>query len=103
MAEPAIRVEVVYATVDHQLLLEVELPAGSTISEAIVASGVGAQFPHEDLSAHPVGIFGRVVDDPSRHVLEQGDRVEIYRPLLVDPKEVRRLRAAEAARARKAR
>ncbi|WP_122666701.1 RnfH family protein [Pseudomonas viridiflava] len=99
MAEALITVEVVHAGVDRQSLRAVEVPVGSTVQQALLISGVGNEFPELDLIHCPVGIFGRAV----RHerVLEQGDRVEIYRPLLADPKEVRRLRAAKAAKARK--
>jgi hypothetical protein len=88
-----IRVEVAYARPDQEVLIEVHVAAGSTLQQAIEASGVLARFPEIDLSRAKVGVFGKITapDGP----LRAGDRVEIYRPLIADPKEVRRLRAAE--------
>lgn len=100
MLESAIEIEVVYAAVDRQVLLKVSLPAGSTLRAGLMASGIAAQFPELDVQSCPVGIFGKVIADPDRHLLQAGERIEIYRPLLADPKEVRRLRAAKAAQAR---
>lgn len=100
MLESTIEIEVVCAAVDRQVLLKVSLPAGSTLRAGLMASGIAAQFPELDVQSCPVGIFGKVIADPDRHVLQAGERIEIYRPLLADPKEVRRLRAAKAARAR---
>jgi uncharacterized protein len=101
MAEDLIRVEVVYAAVDRQQLLSVQVPAGSTVLAAVDASGIEKLFPELDLSTCALGIFGKVVADPKVRQLAEGDRIEIYRPLLADPKEVRRLRAEKAAKARK--
>ncbi|WCM52090.1 RnfH family protein [Pseudomonas sp. WJP1] len=100
MVEAMIEVEVVYAAVDHQVLLPVRVPAGITVRAALLNSGVGQSFPELDLLQCPVGIFGKVVVDPESRLVEPGDRIEIYRPLLADPKEVRRLRAAKAAEAK---
>jgi putative ubiquitin-RnfH superfamily antitoxin RatB of RatAB toxin-antitoxin module len=87
-------VEVAYATPQDQAVLRVELPAGSTVSEAIERSGIGARFPGLFVDPAAVGIFSRKVS--LDQVLRNGDRVEIYRPLIADPKEVRRRRAALA-------
>lgn len=103
MAEPTIRVEVVYAAVDRQELLALDVPVGTSVRAAAIASGMAERFPELDLAECPLGIFGKLVGDPEQRELEAGDRVEIYRPLLADPKEVRRLRALKAAEARKAR
>lgn len=103
MAEALIEVEVVYAAVDRQVLMKVELPSGSTVSQALQASEIEQQFAGLDLSQCAVGIFGKVVVNPQLRLLDAGDRIEIYRPLLADPKEVRRLRAAKAALARNGR
>ncbi|RON54574.1 RnfH family protein [Pseudomonas frederiksbergensis] len=100
MVESVIEVEVVYAAVDRQVLLSVAVPVGATVRDALLKSGVGVEFPELDLAACPVGIFGKVVAEPSTHAVQAGDRIEIYRPLLADPKEVRRLRAAKAAEAK---
>ncbi|MFJ7798286.1 RnfH family protein [Pseudomonas sp. NPDC096950] len=100
MVEPVIEVEVVYAAVDRQVLLTVAVPTGATVRAALLESGVGVEFPELDLTHCPVGIFGKVITDPDTRVVQAGDRIEIYRPLLADPKEVRRLRAAKAAEAK---
>jgi uncharacterized protein len=86
-----IAVEVVYASPGEQLLLNVALPAGATVHNAIEASGVLRRYPEIDLAAAKVGIFSR----PCRldEAVADGDRVEIYRPLLNDPKQARRDRA----------
>ncbi|RRV04120.1 RnfH family protein [Pseudomonas sp. v388] len=96
MPELTIAVEVVYAAVDRQVLLALDVPVGCSVRQALLMCGMEREFPELDLSQCPVGIFGKVVSDPASRVLEEGDRVEIYRPLLADPMEVRRLRAAKA-------
>jgi putative ubiquitin-RnfH superfamily antitoxin RatB of RatAB toxin-antitoxin module len=100
MVESLVEVEVVYAAVDRQVLLKIAVPAGSTLRATLLCSGIGAQFPELDLANCPLGIFGKVVSDPDSRAVQAGDRIEIYRPLLADPKEVRRLRAAKAAQAK---
>ena len=82
-------IEVVVALPGHQALRRLSLPAGSRIIDAIRASGLLAEFPPIDLSR--VGIHGRLAQPETR--LRDGDRVEIYRPLQGDPKDVRRKRA----------
>ncbi|KAF0862838.1 RnfH family protein [Pseudomonas sp. LD120] len=101
MAESLIAIEVVYAAADRQLLLAIDVPQGVTLRAALRASSIAEQFPELDLMSCPVGIFGKQIADPERHLMQAGDRIEIYRPLLADPKEVRRLRALKAAEARK--
>jgi len=86
-----IDIEVAYARPDEQVVLALRVPAGTTAREAIERSGILIQFPEIRLTDNPVGVYGRVVD-PGR-ALENGDRVEIYRPLEVDPREARRLLA----------
>jgi len=100
MVEPVIEIEVVYAAVDRQVLRALSVPEGATVREAVLKSGIGEEFPELDLSECPLGIFGKVVADPQVRLIQAGDRIEIYRPLLADPKEVRRLRAAKAAEAK---
>ncbi|WP_017904113.1 RnfH family protein [Pseudomonas asplenii] len=100
MAESRVAIEVVYAEVGRQCLLEVSVPVGTTLRAAVGLSGMAEQFPGVDLSGCPLGIFGKVVNDPEVRTVVEGDRIEIYRPLLADPKEVRRLRAEKAAKAR---
>ncbi|MGU9804963.1 RnfH family protein [Pseudomonas brassicacearum] len=97
-----IELEVVYAGVDRQVLRVFSVPEGTSVRAALEASGIAAEFPQLDLANCPVGIFGKVVADPDRQVVRAADRLEIYRPLLADPKEIRRLRAAKAAQARQA-
>ena len=91
-AERRIRVEVAYALPEQQALLAVVVPAGSTARQAIDASGIRERFPGLVIDPEGVGVFGRKV--ALEHVLRDGDRVEIYRPLQADPKEVRRRRAS---------
>ena len=87
-----ITVEVVYALPGNQLLVELSVVPGTTAREAIARSGILARFPQIDPDRQRIGIFGRVVKADA--VLQAGDRVEIYRPLIADPKEARRRRAA---------
>lgn len=101
MAETMITVELVYAAVDRQVLLTFYVQSGTTVRAALALSGIGAVFPELDLQSCPLGIFGKSVSHPEVRLLEEGERIEIYRPLLADPKEVRRLRAAKAIQAKK--
>ncbi|WP_137888360.1 RnfH family protein [Pseudomonas sp. 2FE] len=100
MDKPSIRVEVVYALADQQKLLRLNLPYGTTLRQAAEQSGMAMHFPELDLASCPLGIFGKAVAKPDERVLEEGERVEIYRPLIADPKEVRKQRAAKAAKAK---
>ena len=90
----------VHAAVERQVLRTLAVPEGTTVRAALGMSGIADEFSGLDLATCSVGIFGRVVADPERQVVRAGDRLEIYRPLLADPKEIRRLRAAKAAQAR---
>ena len=90
-------IEVVYADVDRQVLLEVAMPVGTSLRAAVLASGIAENFPQLALADCPLGIFGKVVANADVRAVQPGDRIEIYRPLLADPKEIRRLRAAKAA------
>lgn len=91
------RVEVCYALPDASFLVQLEVDAGTTIAEAIAASGVLARFPEIDLARNKLGLFGKL--KPADTVLRDGDRVEIYRPLQADPMESRRRRARHKAAA----
>ncbi len=95
-----IMVEVVYALPDKQRLLRLNLPAGTNMREAVLRSGIQQHFPGLDVQQAPLGIFGKAVAKPEERVLAEGERVEIYRPLLADPKEVRKQRAAKVAQAK---
>ena len=88
-----ILVEVAYALPKQQLILELMVPEGTTAEQAVQKSGILAKFPDIDLAQNKLGIFGKLVKADT--VLREKDRVEIYRPLIADPKEVRRQRAAE--------
>lgn len=90
MAE-AIDVEVVYATPGRQKLIALRVPPGTTAIEAVERSGIRQEFPGMVVDEKALGIFSRKVDPD--YELQPGDRVEIYRPLIADPKEVRRERA----------
>ena len=98
MADLLLQVEVVYALADRQVLLAFEVRPGTNVREAVAQSGIAARVPDVNLDECPIGIFGKIVSDPQARVLEAGDRIELYRPLLVDPKEVRRQRADKAKR-----
>lgn len=88
---PTFWVEVAYATPEKQAILRIEVPPGCTVERAIELSGIREQFPEMVVRDNAVGIFSRKV--PLDHTLRAGDRVEIYRPLIADPKEARRRRA----------
>jgi len=90
-------VEVCYALPDAQTLIALELPAGATLQQALDASGILKRFPSIDLNAQKVGIFGKL--KPLDTVLADHDRVEIYRPLLVDPKVSRQRRVEKTRKA----
>ena len=92
---PVLSVEVAYATPEKQAIVRLEVPAGCTVGEAIERSHIREQFPGMRVDAGAVGIFSRKVS--LEEELREGDRVEIYRPLIADPKESRRKRAAQAA------
>lgn len=85
------RVEVAYARPDRQWLIAVEVEPGASARDAVERSGIVAECPEIDAHALRLGIFGEACDPAT--VLRAGDRVEIYRPLQVDPKEARRRRA----------
>lgn len=89
------KVEVAYALPERQQIVELEVEEGCTVYEAALRSGLDQQFPDLDLTSADMGIFGQNVADPKTTVLQEGDRVEIYRPLIADPKEVRKARAAK--------
>jgi len=83
-----LKIEVIYAIPDQQELIELAVKPGTTIERAIKQSGVLTKHPEIDLSENKVGIFSQV--KPLDHVLKNGDRIEIYRPLIADPKAKRR-------------
>jgi putative ubiquitin-RnfH superfamily antitoxin RatB of RatAB toxin-antitoxin module len=99
-SDDAIAVEVAYALPERQAIIELQVAEGTTALEAARQSGVADQFEGIDLDNAKLGIFGKAVSP--QQVLRPGDRVEIYRPLIADPKEVRKARAARV-KERKAR
>lgn len=89
-----IEIVVVHALPHKQIVRQLNVPAGTTAKQAVELSGIGGMFPEIDLSQNKLGIFGKLVRPET--ILRDRDRVEIYRPLSVDPKEARRRRAEEA-------
>ena len=94
-----LRVEVAYARPDEQVIIPVEAPEGATVEQVIVLSRIQERFPEIEPKTAKVGVFGKL--GKLSAVVRAGDRVEIYRPLLADPKAVRKQRAAEGKRMRK--
>lgn len=94
MAESLISIEVVFATPEKQKIISLSVAQGCTVEKAIEESGIKRFFPEIDLSQHAVGIWNKTckLSDTPR----SGDRIEIYRPLVADPKEIRRRRAEQA-------
>ena len=88
-----IRVEVAYAKPEEQVIIPIDVPVGTTLEEAIRVSGILEHFPEIDLKKNRTGIFGKLAGPDT--VLQDRDRVEIYRPLIADPREARRKRAAK--------
>ena len=100
MPETKFSVEVAYAREDRQLIVPLQVAPGTTVEQAVLDSGILREFPEIDFRLCKMGIFGRAT--PRDTQVKLGDRVEIYRPLLADPKEARRQRAAEAEQRKKA-
>lgn len=93
MVGDVITVEVAYARPDEQRIVELQVPPGTSARDAIEKSGIGEYFPEIDLGNVKLGIFGKVAKPDT--ALQPGDRVEIYRPLIADPKEQRKKKAAQ--------
>jgi putative ubiquitin-RnfH superfamily antitoxin RatB of RatAB toxin-antitoxin module len=99
-SEPGlIEIEVVYALPQLQTVVALTVPPGTTVSQAIIRSGIAARHPEVDPESASAGIFGRRVRNST--VLRAHDRVEIYRPLIADPKQARRRRASKAAKSKR--
>ncbi len=88
-------VEVAYALPDEQKIVALKVELGCTVYEAVVRSKIVEYFPQIDPDSAPMGIFGKAVRDPRKEILSEGQRVEIYRPLIIDPKAARANRAAK--------
>ncbi|HKM14530.1 MAG TPA: RnfH family protein [Marinospirillum sp.] len=95
MANPAsdIEIEVAYALPDKQKILQIAVAAGTSVKIAALNAGIEKHFAGLDVATAPLGIFGKLIAKPTEHVVKEGDRIEIYRPLLADPKASRIKRA----------
>lgn len=87
-------IEVAYASADQSWLIPFQIEEGTTVQQAIVISGILEQCPDINLQTNKVGLFSKIVELDV--LLRAGDRIEIYRPLILEPKEARRLRAEKA-------
>ncbi len=96
MGSEHIAVEVAYALPDRQKIIALSVPRGCTAQEAVRLSAMDRYFPDAVLADAKLGIFGKTLSKPDEYVLNVNDRVEIYRPLIIDIKAERRLRAEKA-------
>ena len=94
-----ILVEVAYATPELQKIIECEVAIGSSLIDAVKQSDIRHYFPEIELEACDYGVFGKLA--PADYILAEGDRIEIYRELVADPKEIRRQRAAQGLKKNK--
>lgn len=85
------QVEIVFALPERQVLLAVTVPEGATVADVLSVSGIERQFPNHDLSACQAGVWGQPVERD--RLVRDGDRIEVLRPLEMDPREARRLKA----------
>jgi uncharacterized protein len=92
-------IEIAYATLQKQLILECEVESGTTVRDAVRQSGIEQHFSEVDPENCDLGVFGKAVT--ADYELVAGDRIEIYRPLIADPKEIRRQRAARGLKMKK--
>ena len=92
MPAELLNIEVAYATPRRQTIVELQLPATATVRDAVRRSGLLAEYPELDVENCPLGVFGTQVSDD--RLVREGDRVEIYRPLVNEPREARRKVAA---------
>ena len=91
----SIQIEVAYATPEKQTILKVSVDNGTSVFDGAQGSGIDMVFPEIDFNNVDMGIFGKVVRKPKEQALLDGDRIEIYRPLLIDPKQARLNRASK--------
>ena len=96
MKDGLINVEVVYALPDRQKLIPLRVAEGTSMYDAVLQSGIAGFFPGLDIERASMGIFSKVEANPKGRVLAEGERVEIYRPLIIDPKDNRKARARQA-------
>jgi len=92
-------IEVAYATPAKQLIVECSVARGTPARDAVRQSGIEEHFPEIDTDSCELGVFGKAI--ATDYELQDGDRIEIYRPLIADPKEVRRQRAAQGLKMKK--
>jgi putative ubiquitin-RnfH superfamily antitoxin RatB of RatAB toxin-antitoxin module len=102
---PNIKVELVYARPEKQFLRQMKVKQGTSAMAAVMNSGLTTEYPDIDLANSRMGIFSRLLDGkqlplPEHYELQEGDRVEVYRPLLIDPKQARAERAQRARQVR---
>ena len=90
-----IKIEVAYARPDLQKILSTSVPVGTSVYDAARVSGIDKIFPEIDFTSIDMGIFGKVVKDPKNQEIREGERIELYRPLIIDPKQARLNRAAK--------
>jgi putative ubiquitin-RnfH superfamily antitoxin RatB of RatAB toxin-antitoxin module len=93
-------VEVAYALPHKQKILSLSVSEGATVRQAVIQSGIDTHFPEVDVQTCAVGVFGKAVTKPEERVLNSGERIEIYRPLIADPKEIRKQRAVKSKAAK---
>lgn len=105
-AESLIKIEVAYATPERQLIVPLNVPVGTTALEAVQQSDIANEFAEIDIDKDPMGIFSKPLDGkgrpkPDEYEMCAGDRVEVYRPLIIDPKAARLDRAKVSKPAKK--
>ncbi|GLR64082.1 RnfH family protein [Marinospirillum insulare] len=92
-----LEIEVAFALPTKQKILSIKVPKGTSVYAAALSSGIDAYFPDLDLTTSRLGIFGKLVAKPAEQEVKQGDRIEVYRPLIADPKASRAKRAEKKA------
>lgn len=99
MAKEKTHIEIAYATPQQQVIVECDVEQDASPRDAVIQSDIDQFFPEIDKQLCDIGIFGKAIRPD--HKLENGDRIEIYRPLIADPKEVRKRRAKQGLRMKK--
>jgi len=98
-SKQSINIEVAFAIPDEQVIIPISIAEGANVEEAIIQSGIMERFPQINLEKDKIGIFSKICKKDAK--LRDKDRIEIYRPLIADPKEMRKLRAAQGKAMRK--
>lgn len=94
-----VHIEVACATPEKQRIVALTVSAGTTVRDAVARSRLADEFPDVDVANAALGIFGKKIPKPEQTAVEEGQRIEVYRPLLIDPKQARVNRAAKAEQA----